>query len=95
MTESALVAKIVTRLRRHKLFVVKLHGSPLQRAGLPDLLVIAPGGRAVWLEVKTETGVVSRLQEHTLGLLRAAGCVAEVVRSVEEAERALGITPCD
>lgn len=48
MKESALVAKIVKALKARGLFVAKLHG-PMQRAGLPDLLVVVEG-RAVFLE---------------------------------------------
>jgi hypothetical protein len=83
MTESRLTAKIVAELRRRKIWHVKIHGGPHQRAGLPDLLLIVEG-RAVWIEVKGDGGIVSPLQQHTLEQLRAAGCVAEVVRSFDD-----------
>lgn len=84
MTESALMTKIKKTLEAMGLFVVKTHGGPMQMAGLPDLLVIKEG-RAIWLEVKTDDGAVTKLQEIMLSRLRKAGCVAEVVRTVEDA----------
>ena len=65
-------------------YVLKIHGGPYQRVGVPDLLIVHKG-KALWLEVKTKTGVVSKKQEYEMERLRDAGCVTGVVRSVEEA----------
>lgn len=84
--ESAIVVRIVAALKKRGCFVIKLHGGPMQRSGLPDLLVLLDG-RAVFLEVKRPGEQATPLQVHTLRLLRVVGAVAEVVTSVEEACR--------
>lgn len=56
--------------------------------GMSDLLFIK-GGRAYWLEVKTETGRPSAEQLNFLSVMRKHGCVAEIVRSVDDAVRAV------
>jgi len=53
-------------------------------AGVPDRLVIAKGPRFAFVELKTETGRVSRLQAAMHKILRSFGCYVAVVRSVEE-----------
>lgn len=88
MKETPIVRKIAAHLKGAGFFVTKLHGSNMQRAGLPDLLAVKEG-RAYFFEVKTEDGTVSRLQEHTIGQLRAVGAVAEVVRSVADVNNVL------
>ena len=55
--------------------------------GMSDLLFIKDG-RAYWLEVKTETGRPSEEQLRFLAVMRDRyGCVAEIVRSVDDAVR--------
>ncbi len=87
-TEKALTNKIKKHLESQGWLVIKIHGGAMQRAGLPDLLCLRDG-RAVWLEVKTEEGVVSPLQKHWVGKLIGAGFTAEIVRSVEDVKRAI------
>lgn len=86
--ETAIVNRIILYLKEVKqngepIWFTKLHGGPMQKAGLPDIHVCYHG-LAVYLEVKTATGKASPLQEHTIDLIRAAGGVAVVVRSVDE-----------
>lgn len=58
--------------------------------GASDLLgILAPGGRWVALEIKTERGRVTPEQRMFLGLVRSRGGFAAVVRSVDEARAAL------
>ena len=59
--------------------------------GMSDLLFIKDG-RAYWLEVKTETGRPSAEQLNFLSVMRKHGCIAEIVRSVDDAVRAVGKT---
>jgi len=66
------------------LWLAKIHGSGYQRAGIPDLLVCHEG-RFIALEVKTESGVVSPIQEHELRTIWEAGGYSAVVRSVDDA----------
>jgi hypothetical protein len=98
MAKSGPETRLVNRMRKAvsarwpEAFVVKVHGSPYQRAGLPDLLVIV-GGRAVWLEVKAQApgeseeharGRVTALQQVTLDDLARSGAVAGVAITVAE-----------
>lgn len=84
--ESLLTDKIagVLRTQYPGSFWVKIHGSNMQHRGLPDLHGVVHG-RAVWLEVKIPGGTITDLQVYTLNQLRAAGAVASVVYSAEDA----------
>ena len=66
----------------------KIHGGPLQKAGVPDFLVVVRGV-AVFLEVKQPKGKISRLQRYVKGQIRKAGGVAEVVYSDIEAQEVI------
>lgn len=43
-------------------------------SGVPDRLVVLPGGRIEFVELKTETGRLSKLQLHQIRQLNALGC---------------------
>ena len=89
MNEARITAKIMAELRRRKIYAVKIQGGAYQQPGLPDIWCVVDG-RLICLEVKTERGVVSRIQRAMIERLRAAGAVVEVVRSVNEALEVLG-----
>lgn len=57
----------------------------LGTAGTPDLLVILPGGRCVWLELKTATGRLTAIQEAWHAAARILGHSVYVCRSVQDA----------
>lgn len=57
--------------------------------GLPDRLVLMPGGRVAFLEIKQHGGRVSRQQRFWIERLTALGVTARVVWSVEEAMEVL------
>jgi hypothetical protein len=60
--------------------------------GFSDLFAVKDG-RVYFLEVKTETGRPSEEQLRFLAVMRDRyGCVAEIVRSVDDAVRAVGET---
>jgi hypothetical protein len=58
-------------------------------AGAPDLIVIAASGRAHFLEVKAPGGSLSRDQRDVHATLTALGCQPAIVRSIDDARRAL------
>lgn len=59
--------------------------------GTPDLLAIQNvTGRAIFIEVKTATGIVSKEQHNAICKLKQAGAIAGVVRSVEDLMKLLG-----
>lgn len=53
--------------------------------GVPDRLVLFPGGRCALIEFKAPGGRLSALQSRWLGWLRGAGFPATVAYSAEEA----------
>ena len=57
-------------------------------AGVPDLVVVAPGGRVFFLEVKTPTGRLSEAQRAIHESLVALGAAPAIVRSIEDARLA-------
>lgn len=52
--------------------------------GWPDLTAILPGGLVLFLEVKTPTGRVSKIQQYMHDKLSEVGANVHVVRSVED-----------
>lgn len=48
--------------------------------GVPDRIVVWPGGRVDFIELKTETGVLSPRQKVVLDHLRSLGCNVRVLR---------------
>lgn len=69
------------------------NGKPMNAApgllpGAPDLVVVLPKAKVLWLEVKAPKGKVSSHQIHVHGKLNALGHVCAVVRSIEDVQRA-------
>jgi hypothetical protein len=58
-------------------------------AGVPDLVIVAPGGRTRFLEIKTETGRLSKEQIDMFDRLAAFGTEPLVCRGIDDARRAL------
>lgn len=50
--------------------------------GVPDRVVCLPGGYTVFVEVKTDKGKLSRLQERQIARLRSVGQTVDVVYGV-------------
>jgi hypothetical protein len=89
MKESAITEKIKAYLKGlDGCFYFKEHGGGFGTSGLPDLIVCY-NGRFIGLEVKTEKGKTTVLQEATLRRIRKAGGIAEVVRLVEDVKAVL------
>jgi hypothetical protein len=93
--ERTIVAGIVRMAERQGWLPTKLHGGPMQKSGLPDLLMLKEG-RAVFLEVKRpgngKASEATPLQQRRMDeIRRRGGCECHVVRSVADAEKALGV----
>lgn len=56
-------------------------------AGIPDRLVLLPGGRVFFVELKSPTGKLRRVQEVWLGRLDRLGMNTVVLGSTEEVDR--------
>jgi len=83
--EKYLVKKISVWLKKEGIWHFKVHGSPMQMAGIPDIIAVVYG-KAVFIEVKTATGVVSKIQDHVMTNIARAGAVVGVARCLEEAK---------
>jgi hypothetical protein len=66
----------------------KVHGGPMSDAGVPDIVGVYRG-RGFALEVKAPGRYASAAQRRELERVEAAGGIAAVVRSVEDAVRAI------
>ena len=55
-------------------------------AGVPDRVVIMPGGKVYFVEVKTETGKLAPVQEAQLRRLNKLGCRVRVLYGLSEVE---------
>lgn len=88
MTEKAITERIISNLRELGFFVFKVHGGPMQQAGLPDLFAVF-AGRLFAIEVKRPGGQTTKLQARTLERLAAVGAFTAVVNSWEELEAML------
>lgn len=84
MLEKNLQQKIMQICRARSILCVKVDSTSTR--GWPDLLVLLPCGQVLFLELKTETGKLSKLQEHTHKLINANKGKVYVVRRVQEFE---------
>lgn len=84
MKESDIVRAILKYLKTvPNCFAWKEHGGMYGTAGVPDIIACI-GGRFYALEVKTEKGKATALQEATIRKIQNAGGIAAIVRSVDE-----------
>lgn len=60
----------------------KVHGSPQQKKGIPDLCIIVRG-RALFVELKADGKKATKLQEHAMKQIRSAGGAAMVSHNVD------------
>lgn len=86
--EKTIVNNVLAMARRLGWWAMKNHGSQYAVAGLPDVLAIKDG-KAVWMEAKRPGEEPTRIQEHRLRELAAAGCPVAVVRSACDARQFL------
>lgn len=96
--EATIVGKIQRAFKARGFFLVKIHGSEMQQAGLPDLIGCC-NGRFIGLEVKdpgharrdlcARSECATPLQLYTLEEIRSAGGIGVVVHSLAEAEKVL------
>lgn len=59
------------------------------RSGVPDRIVILPGGRVTFVEVKSPGGCISEIQKVEIARLRSLGCRVVVVHDSDGIERVL------
>lgn len=83
MLESKVEEKLKRLLQRRGAMAMKFVSPGL--AGVPDRLVILPGGRCVFVELKTESGRLSAVQKVMIDRMRSVGADVRIVHGWEEA----------
>ena len=89
--ESWYQAKIIRWLKETypQAFVWKAAAGPYSRCGIPDVCMVLDG-QFYGFEVKRpEVGLLSKIQEHTIKAINAAGGIVGVVSYPEDVERIL------
>ncbi len=80
MTEAELQRKVEAFLRGQGIWFVKYWGGgQFTKAGVPDLICCV-NGQFVAIELKTDTGRLSKLQEYNLAKIKESGGQALVLR---------------
>ena len=85
MLEKAIERKMVQALEARGALAWKFT-SP-GRQGVPDRIVLLPGGRVVFVETKTQIGRLSAAQRITIKKMRDLGHDVRVVYGAEQAAR--------
>ena len=63
----------------------------VSESGIPDRIVVLPGGRGVFVELKRPVGGrKSPIQEYQVKKLRSLGCEAVFIKSYQDIEDLLG-----
>ena len=78
MTEQQIQSKKIKELESQGYYVIKLIKT--NKNGIPDLLVLPKNSDAFFIEVKKESGVLSKLQEYRINELNKHGLKTEVLK---------------
>ena len=79
MLEKEFESKIKDYLVSKGAYVIKIHGSGYSQAGVPDLLVCYKS-KFIGIEVKTEKGKTTELQNYHINKIRECKGIAVVIR---------------
>lgn len=82
MTEADIQRKMIEKVEKLGCLVIKIIRA--NKSGIPDLLILVPGGKAVFVEVKKPGGKPSKLQEYYIAKLRLLGFAAFWSNSVDD-----------
>ena len=82
MKESAIEARLVRGVKKRGGLCYKFTspGNP----GVPDRIVILPGGTTVYVELKTEIGRLAKIQKWQIEELRRRGAVVRVLKGMDQ-----------
>ena len=78
MKEQQIQAKKIKELEAQGYYVIKL--TVTNKSGIPDLIAIPPNSDVLFVEVKTSTGKVSKLQEFRHQELADKGIKVEIFK---------------
>lgn len=57
--------------------------------GVPDRIIITAKGRVIFVELKTETGRLTKIQRCVIGEMQKRGADARVVKGIDEVKELL------
>lgn len=82
MKESTIEARLVREVKKRGGLCYKFTspGSP----GVPDRIIILPGGITVYVELKTEIGRLAKIQEWQIEELRKRGAAVRVLKGMDQ-----------
>lgn len=82
MKESTIEARLVREVKKRGGLCYKFTspGSP----GVPDRIVVLPGGVTVYVELKTETGRLANIQKWQIEELRKRGATVRVLKGMDQ-----------
>lgn len=81
MDEATLKNNVLKMIRKEFPGAWVYHPSDKWRKGIPDLLILH-NGKYLWIELKTEKGIVSKIQRKTMLAICKSGGKTCVCRSV-------------
>lgn len=84
MREREVESYLATKLKRHGLVGIKF--IPDQMNGMPDRVILLPGSRVLWVELKTKGGKLSEIQKLRHAELKKLGQDVVVVWSKEQVD---------
>jgi len=87
LKEADITKQIRGYLNIKKIPHFKHWGGPMSQKGIPDILGTLPGGRAFYIEIKTETGTIRKEQTDFLDMMRQNGALAFVARCLEDVQK--------
>ena len=82
MLESTIQKNILKYCKKCHILAFKVDST--STVGFPDLTVIKPDGTVWFIELKTATGRLSKMQEHTINRLEENNANVAICRSLEE-----------
>ena len=85
MTEQQVQSKKIKELEGQGYYVIKLIKT--NKNGIPDLIALPKDCNAIFIEVKTDKGVVSKLQEYRIKELEGHGIKTEIVKGHEKSNK--------
>lgn len=88
MREKTIENKIKKYLKENKIWYFKVWGGGYQTAGIPDIIACYKG-HFIAIEVKSEIGKTTTLQDFNLQLIKSSGGISIVARSVEDVKEVL------
>lgn len=87
MLESQIERRLVDGVKRLDGMCIKFvsPGTP----GVPDRIIITATGRVIFVELKTETGRLSKIQRYIVGQMQKRGADVRVVKGLDEVKQLL------